>query len=81
MTGAFCMGPVMTIGAIAATYLSIWAIALFLAVSWNRWMAKGARTGVEGAETGAPLMPLMIGTSFAAAILTGAVVYLKTVSG
>lgn len=71
----------MTIGAIAAIYLSIWAIALLLAISWRRRAEKGARHMADGVKARVPLMPMMISTSFVAALLTGISVFLLKISG
>ncbi len=71
----------MTIGAIAATYLSIWAIALLLAVSWSKWRRERARHGVDEGMARVPLMPMVIQTSFVAALFTGVVVFLMTIGG
>lgn len=71
----------MTIGAIAAIYLSIWALALLCAVSWSRWTRESGRQGADEAKARAPLLPMGIGTSFIAALLTGTVVFLLKMGG
>lgn len=72
----------MSVGAVVAIYFVVWWIALFAVLPWGvRPQGEGADRA-PGTDPGAPVRPWlarkMLATTFIAALITGAIVYLVT---
>lgn len=72
----------MSVGAVVAIYFVVWWITLFAVLPWGVRPQGDGADRAPGTDPGAPVRPWLgrkaLATTFLAALITGAIVYLVT---